>query len=132
MAKPNGLNPTYNGKVGALGFDATHGLGISVSAKNVQGSTATDFFGTTNGFKGTVTAIWVLNLASSSGVVTVASDQGTLATIACGAEQEVMRGSALLTNTAINISGTMQIVSTDVLTNGATVFIAYKVADSLT
>jgi len=55
MATPNGLNPTFGGRVGAQGFATLHNKGIGCVVVDTNSTTAVDVFGTTNGFTGTIT-----------------------------------------------------------------------------
>jgi len=134
MAQPNGLNPSFDGKVKALGFDATHGNGVSVTVKETNGTTLVNIFGTASGFEGTITGIYLVALDATAANITISSPGGTVSTIAKGATTGAVVGGATLSNTAITIAGSISMVSSvagGVAGGAARVFITYKVSDNL-
>lgn len=123
---PNRLNPSFLGRVEAKGFDAIHGKGVSVTCVSTNGTTNVDVFGTTNGFQGTVTGVFLIAKDTTAANITVVGPEGTYCTIAKGATAGALVGASALTYTAINRDGTLQ-VDSSVASGQAYVFITYKV-----
>ena len=129
MAQPNGINPSFGGKVKALGFDAIHGNGVSTTCRETNATTMVNVFGTASGFEGTITGVWLVSLDATAGNITVSTPSGTVCTIAKGTVTGTAVHTATLSNTAITIAGSVSILST--ANANARVYISYKVSDNL-
>lgn len=132
MANPNGINPSYLGKVTATGFDATHAGGVSVTAVTTTSSVAVFVFGAQNPFKGTITGVWGYNLSGSSNVITITNDGVNVGNLFTGPADEAFMATKALSNMAISLNGSITVVSDGALTGNAVIFFAYKVSDNLT
>lgn len=131
MATPNSVNPFFLGRVKANAYDAEHGKGICTTAVSCNGATEVDVFGTTNGFRGTITGILVSAINATSQTITIKGTHGTVATVTSGTTEGAVTGitTALSSPTyAIDLTGTMKVVSgnSDCLTDQSIVFITYK------
>lgn len=127
MPSPNGLNPSFIGKVEADGFDAIHGKGVSSTVITLSGTTAADLFAAANGFKGTITGLLFVALTGTSSTVTVTSRGDTVATITAGTTNGAVTGPAgALNNTVIALGATAQVSSNDPLEAGSLI-VWYKV-----
>lgn len=132
MAQPNAINPFFTGRVKAGAYDATHGGGISTTAITLSGTSIGYFFGSSgNGFTGTVTGVFMSALTGTGSTVTIKGTNGaTIATITSGTSNGVVKGNnAALTNTAIDLTGTVSATSNDALEAG-TVFLTYQTIDN--
>lgn len=133
MATPNGLNPKFEGQVKAACFEAVHGNGISATSKSCSGATAVYFFGSATAganFRGTVTGAFLTTLGATSQTVTLKGTGGlTICTFtSASAAGGVVGPNAVLANTAIDLSGSVSIVSTSDAgkTDTSIVYITYK------
>ena len=129
MSNPNGLNPSFDGKVKALGFDAKHGNGISETVRETNSTTNVTVFDNPSGFEGTITGVYVVALDATAGNITISTQAGTVCTIAKGTVTGAAVFTATLLNTAITPAGSVVIVSS--ANANARVYIAYKVSDNL-
>jgi hypothetical protein len=128
MASPNGLNPKFIGQAKAGSFEATHGKGISSTCITLSGTTASNLFGTTNGFRGVITGLLFSALTGTASTITVKSGLtgATVASITAGnANGNVSGPSSGLANTTISLTGTMTATSNSALEAG-TLTIFYK------
>jgi len=132
MAQPNGWNPIFGGRVGADGFNATHGKGISITAIDTSGVTETNVFGSTVGFEGSITGVFLIAKDSTTANIFVVGTDGSVATISTGGTAGAVRGQTALTNQTISDADTLKVWSS-IATAGeggdATVFITYTVLD---
>lgn len=129
MAQPNGLNPNFPGRVTSAGYDANHAKGVCVTCVSTAGTTDTDVFGSTNGFKGTVTGVYLIAKDATAANITLIGPEGTYCTIAKGTSAGGLVGATSLSYTAISKDGTLKVDSSD-NTGNAFVFITYKVLES--
>jgi hypothetical protein len=133
MAQPNALNPKFDGMVQGVSFEATHGNGVSTTAQSCNGSTAAYLFGAAStgaGFRGTVTGAWVTTLGATAQTITLKGTGGlTICTFTSSdSVGGVVGPNAVLANTAIDLSGSVSIVSgnTGYATDTSIVYITYK------
>ena len=131
MATPNGLNPTFEGRASAKGFDAIHGKGISTTTVACTGTTAVAFFGNPNGFNGTITGVFVTALTTTGQTITLTNATGTIVVTSPSSVGSVVGATASGTTmgTAVSATGTLTIVS-GAATDTSLVTITYKVSES--
>jgi len=131
MATPNGLNPTFGGRVGAQGFATLHNKGIGCVVVDTNSTTAVDVFGTTNGFTGTITGVFVNALGGTGNTITLKGSNGaTIATVVESSTAGLLVGpTSALANTAIDLTGTCTVVSNanNAANPNGQVFVFYKV-----
>ena len=112
------------GKV--TGAKRVEGKSYSIVATETNGTTTVDVFGATNGFDGTITGVYLISKDTTAGTITIATDVGTVATIAKGATAGAMVGANSIANTGFTSAGTLTVVSDSA--GEATVFITFTVA----
>lgn len=133
MAQPNALNPKFEGQVTATSFEGLHGNGVSITAKPCNGATAVYLFGaaaTGAGFRGTITGAFCATMGGTSQTVTLKGKSGaTVCTFTtASAVAGVVGPNAVLANTAIDLDGSISIVSgsTGGVTDTSIVYVTYK------
>lgn len=107
MAQPNGLNPTFQGKVTARGFETPVG-GDMVKNVKTNGTTLVNVFGTTNGFDGTLVSVRITPVSNTTTVFSMIGTNGTVFQISGSAGIVV---GTLFTATTFTSSGTLQVRS---------------------
>jgi len=127
MPVPNGLNPSFLGKVTANGFDARHARGTSITVATCNGTTAVNVFGTTNDFEGTLTGVFVAAMGRTAQTITVYTTAGTVGTVTTGNTVGSVTGlNAVIANTALTIAGTCRIASGNA-SDTSLVYLTYQV-----
>jgi hypothetical protein len=130
MSTPNGLNPTFEGKVTAGGFEAIHGKGVTITAVTLAGTqlNSVNVFGTTVNVYATITGIFANAIGAVAQTITVVNTDGTVATFGtiAGKAGEVFAPAEALVNISLTPSDTFQVYSSD-SSDRSIVFITYKV-----
>lgn len=93
------------------GITQTGNKGYYIVETTTTGTTAVNVFGTTNGFAGTITGMYLIANDATAATITLNNSGGTVGTIAKGATSGVMLGSTSLSNTAFTAGGTMGVFS---------------------
>lgn len=125
MAQSNNLNPEFGGRAAAQGFDALHGNGISVTAKDTSGTTVIQVFRNPIQFAGAITGVFLIAKDTTTGNIVVKRGDDTVATIAKGASAGALVGASSLANADLTPDDSVTIESSTA--GNATVFISYKV-----
>jgi len=128
MANPSSSTPFFH-HAKAKSYEAEHENGVSTTTVTLAGTTVQYFFGSdTNGFRGTITGLWLTQIVGTSQTVTVEGTGGvvTICTISGSATAgSVLAPDAALANTAIDLNGTVSVVS-DNAVDTSLVTITYK------
>ena len=103
------------------------GKGYFIVSKVTNGTTPANVFGTTNGFDGTITGVWLISSDTSTANVGLATTAGTVCTIAKGATAGAVIGATAVANTTIASTGTCTVVST-ASPGDATVIVSFTIA----
>jgi hypothetical protein len=127
MAIPNGYNPIVRGKVTALGFDAIHGKGVSITVVDITGSTPVSLFGSTNGFNGVITGLLLMTKGATAATVTV-TNEGTVATLTGASTAGGVVGHSAALGYATLIKKGTPVVSSNNTADTSKLWIAYKVS----
>ena len=130
----NNLNPEFLGRVRAAGFEGLHNKGVSATCVSTNETTDVNVFGTTNGFEGVVTGVFLWARGGIASTITLKGDDGaTIASIAKGTATGVFVGEDTLANTTFNRTGTMIVVGTGTASTAgradAYVVIFYRVTE---
>ncbi len=122
MPKPNKFEVSE-----ALGFEATHGLGVSVTAYTLTGTTvAKNVFGTKVGFNGVITGVIMNTKGATAASVALVCDGTTVCTLV-GSDTAggIVGASSALVGTTLKKNGTLTIASNSAA-DISTVWISYK------
>jgi len=124
---PNNTNPVVHGQIIAEEYEAKHAKGVSTTAVSCVGTTVTNVFGTTNGFRGTITGAWLCTLGATSQTVTLKGSNGaTICTFTSASSAGGVVGpNAVLANTAIDLNGTITVASGST-SDTSIVYVTYK------
>jgi hypothetical protein len=132
MAQPNGYNPSFAGRVSAVGFDNLNSSGVCTTAVDTNTTTRRYVFSSGgNGFVGTITGVWLITKAGTTATMTLACEDGTVCTIDTATSAGGVVGASSLSNTTIDKDGTLGVIfsGTNSMDGSATVFVTYAVED---
>lgn len=126
MAVPNGLNPDFGGRVSALGFEGTHGHGVSVTCVKTNGTTNVNVFGATVGFDGTITGVYMASTTTTNIIVWLKTYK-TIATIQSGASSTIKAATTLDSTAKVFDRDSTLVVVTNGVGKNAYVWVTYQV-----
>lgn len=128
MADTNNLNPEFVDMPTALGYKTRHGKGVGVVAVTLQSTTAdVNVFGSTNGFTGTITGVFMASVGATGTTVTLTNGGTTVCTMTgVGEAGSVVAPASALANTALTASGTT-VLTSDSASDTGIVYITYIV-----